>query len=515
VVAARLAGLALISGIVCTQAGVLQLALTGPRTWPDAFHGGYGVLALAQAVLPLAATLLRPVTRRASTTDTPAHDTTNDTANDNQEPSRRPVSRPVSRPVPRSVLWSAGAAVLLAVAAGTALATVAPAPAGPVPGQPLLRPVLLGDQRLGVLVTPMRPGLNLVHLSAPSKPRTGATAMGNTAMGNTAMGGEGQPATPPITVAAGGSGVTATTRPYAPGLWALINIPAGTHTLTLTSTTTATHDPATTSPAMTSPGMTGSGMAAGERGAPVSATVPVDVGSAPGDLASQRVLAGPDGPECVSAQLGALLAQAQPGPGCPAGQLTDTDAASLTDTVAFLAHQHIHTLDLVSDTSPRSLAAAGLVRTQAARWGISVTDVPAPNDTLLVVSGWSRAAHAVTDFTARVHEAPSGGAVVAPWLATGPILDQASSETVPLTFNPQQRPVREYVATVSAIFPGGTASPAGYLAWAAHTDPAAVGATHFYGAAQVNVPMGGPMDAEMSNTSPDAWYPGGSIIPIN
>jgi hypothetical protein len=344
----------------------------------------------------------------------------------------------------------------------------------------------------------MRPGPNLVHLSTSGTPAGQAGSQTSDAMSAMSGPGKAHLATLPITVSAGATPVTATSRPGASGLWALVTIPAGTRVLTLSIT--GAHEPVV-----------------GVRGGAAGATVPVDVGSDAGpdsgDLATQQVLAGPDGPECASGQLGALAAQTRPGPGCPARQLTGTDATGLTQTVAFLAHQRVRSLELDSDTSPRSVAAAALVRAQAAQWHMTITDTPGPNDTLLVVSGWAGAASAVHSLVGRVGAGGNGGAVLAPWLATGAILGQATSEMVPLTFDPQRRPVREYVTTVSTIFPGETASTAGYLAWAAHTDPSTIGVPRFYGAAQINVPMGGMND--MNNNAPDAWYPGGSIVPIS
>jgi hypothetical protein len=454
-VATRLAGLALSAGVVCSVAAVVQVAVTGPHTWFDLFHGSYGALALAQAVLPVVASVLWLIARRP-----PGHSQAG------------------------LLSGSAAAVVVLAVALAATVATVAAPPAAPVPGQPLLRPLALGGHRVAVLVTPMRPGLNLVHLGDPS----GAGNSSGAGMGQMAMGQVTSPAPTTFTISAGGTPVSVTPRAGAPGRWAVLNIPSGTRALTITGTD--------------------------DTGGTVSGTVPVDVGSAPGDRARAQVLAGPDGPECASATLGALTAGATPAPGCPSQQLTAGDAAILSNTVAFVARHRITSLGLIADGSARSVAAASLVRAQAARWHLGIVPNPSPRDTVIIVSGWAAAPAEVRGLIAHINSGATGGVVLAPWLAIAPVLSQASSETVALRFNPQQQLVREYTTTLSAVFPGETPSPAGFLAWAAHTNPAALGPVHFYAAAQVNVPMG-PMDDMSASGEPDDWYPGGSVVPIN
>jgi hypothetical protein len=460
-VATRLAWSAFGAGVVSSVAGVAQLALSGPRTWSDAVSGSYGALALAGAVLVSAATVTWWWVWRAL---------------------RRADGAPAGVSA-RVALWSAAAAVLLAVGAAASLAAVARPPAGPVPGTPLLRPVALGQHRLAVLVSPMRPGLNLVHVSDPKgedRPKTGM-----------AMGQLKPKLDAPVRVSVGGSGapgVTATDRPGASGQWALINIPAGARSLTLESPV---------------------------GGVTATAQVPVDVGSDPGDGDLQRTLAGPDGAECVSAELGALSAGAAPERECPAQQLSAGDAASLTDTVTFLADQKATTFDIASDDSPRSKAAAALIRTEAGRRGIRIADVPGPNDTLLVTTGWAGAVDALDQLTARVTGDATGGAVLAPWLATDPILSTASREMVPLRFNPDRPQARAYLTTVAALFPGSAATPAGYLAWAAQIDPADVGETRFYGATRSDPNAGAAQGGASDDGSPDGWYPGGDIVAIN
>jgi hypothetical protein len=451
----RLASLGVGAGTLCSIAGIAQLGLTGPRTWPDAVAGSYGALAVGQAVLPLTATVIWWAVWRA-------------------DPARAGVAAKVA-------LWSAVAVLVLATGVSSTLAVVARPPAGPEPGTPLLRPVVLGQHRLAVLVSPMRPGVNLVHLSEPKGEERPTMGM--------PLGQLKPKLESPVTVSLGGSDgaqVTAAPRPGASGQWALIDIPVGTRSLSLTS-------------------------AGG--GVPVSAQVPVDVGTDRGDIATQRVLAGPDGAECASAQLGALLAGAAPASGCPTQELTAPDATSLVEAIAFLAGHKVTTIGVASDDSPRSIAAAALVRAEAGRRGLRVAQSPGPNDTLLVTTGWPGALDALQALVRRVTGDAHGGAVLAPWLASGPILSGASSEMVPLRFDPEQPPARAYVTTLAALFPGAAASPAGYLAWAQQVSPGALAQTRFYGATRAD-PNAASSTGAIDSNIPDAWYPGGDIVGI-
>jgi hypothetical protein len=252
--------------------------------------------------------------------------------------------------------------------------------------------------------------------------------------------------------------------------------------------------------------------------------VPVDVGDTPADPALQQALTGPDGPECASGLLGGLVAVSSVGrtpaetnlaAQCPSQALTTADADALRDTVTFLAGRGITGLNLVSDGSPRGVAAADLVRAQAASSNLPIRPVGAPTDTLLVVSGWSAAVPALTDAVARSADEPAGGIVLAPWLLASGVISAAPSEVLPLTFNPGESPARQYGATVAAVFPGEGPSTAGYLAWlraggaGAPLEPRAT----FYGAAPVDVPMG--MDDMHMGGNPGDWYPTGTIVPIS
>ena len=517
-----LARVAVPAGLVTSVAGVAQLLLTGPGTRYDALHTGYGMAALAQAALPVLVTGFWLVTSAragrsggppvaefgtsAGELDAPAGERAEEPDVAEGKPADVPVPPPAAprparpgRPSGRSrapeLSRLAAGGLVVAFAAAAVLATLPRPAATPVPGQPLLRPVNLPFRNLAVLVLPMRPGPNLVHIGSTVDPVGGGQAI--------PAGHHGAPTpTAPgtITVSAGGAAVPVTTRPGAPGEWGVLDIPAGADRLTVTADG-------------------------------VPATVPVAVGTTPADPAEQSELAGPDGPECASESLAALLPAAgadqvdTPGrPGgdnagntladCPSRRLTGADADALRDSVTFLAQRGVTGLNLVSDDSPRGVAAADLVRAEAARRNLPIAANPSPGDTLLVVSGWAGAAEALGQATVRARGEPGGGIVLAPWLLTGGVLREAASEVLPLRFNPQDVNARRYAATVAAVVPGETPSAGGYLAWAANMGIRLDERATFYGAAPVDVPMGmGDMDHAGSN--PADWYPAGTVVPIS
>jgi hypothetical protein len=534
----RAARVAVPAGLVTSVAGVAQLALTGPPAGYDMLHTGYGLAALTQAALPVLVSAVWLVIGRPSGEQVAGEQATGEQATGEQateageqatdetqaeigekpvdekpvdekpteeqpaeevgeqpaevvEPpfGRRPSGR--SRAGELSRLCVVGVGVAFATTA--ALATLPHPAAAPVPGQPLARPVEMPFQHLAVLVAPMRPGPNLVHIAA-----TPAVA-GSESAGH--HHGAPAPATPPgtFTVSAGGAAVPVTPRAGAPGEWAVLDIPAGTDRITVTDSDAA--------------------------GTP--ATVPVDVGTAPAEPALAQALAGPDGPECASAMLGGLVAGsaraangATPVPTtlveCPSQRLTTADGNALRDEVDFLAGRGITGLSLVADDSPRGRAAADLVRAEAGTKSLPVRGTGVVTDTLLVVSGWSGAVPALKDAVSRSADEPAGGIVLAPWLLANSVVVTAPSEVVALPFNPGESPARQYGATVAAVFPGEGPSTAGYLAWLRAGGPGAPLAQRvtFYGAAPVDVPMGMD-DMDMASGNPGDWYPSGTVVPIS
>jgi hypothetical protein len=466
----RLTRAALASGVLGAAAGVSLLLAVGPRTATDLFGTGYGLALLAVAVVPLLVTLTWFTT-----------------------------TRPAGRARAGELNRLAVGGLALSFAAASVLAVLPLPPAGPHPGQPLLRPLTLGFRHLAVLVTPMRPGPNLVHIGdagdAGGLPTEHHAATAPVLTG-----------TVTVTVSVGGVGgaadarqVPVTTRDGASGGWAVVDIPADSDTLTVTADG-------------------------------VPGPVPIAVGSAPAegaDVGTQQALVGPDGPECVSAALGALAAGAgMPGrpavPGasgtaCPSEQLTSADAATLTDFVQFVHNGGVGVpgLTVVADDSPRSKAADALVRAEAARRGLPISATPAPTDGLLVLSGWTPAADTLRKANAKAPGAPpsGGGFFLAPWLLTPPVVTISESAVLGLRFNPQDIEALGYASTLVGVFPKETPSAAGYLAWTQQLGIAVDPRASFYSAAPVSVPMGPASQEHGSN--PAAWFPSGAIVQVS
>jgi hypothetical protein len=243
----------------------------------------------------------------------------------------------------------------------------------------------------------------------------------------------------------------------------------------------------------------------------LSVGVPIDAGHTPGDPAVRQTLAGPDGPECASAALGALAAGHGAPASCPSQALTPYDAGILASSVDFLAQRGIQMLDLDSDGSARSRAADAAVRAEAARKGMAVSPTPGAGHTLFVVSGWDHGAVGLTALSERSAAGGFGGVMLAPWLMSGPVLGRTTSEAMALDFDPQQSAARVYSSALASAFPGETPSTSGYRGWRG-TDR--LGELRFYGAAQVYVPMGGAMDDMDMGGQPGDWYPSGTVVAI-
>jgi hypothetical protein len=337
-----------------------------------------------------------------------------------------------------------GLAVLAAAtAAGSALAVLPLPPPPPAAGVPLLRTVRLGDETVPVAVFPQRPGSNLVHV--------GVHAMHTLTVGLSPTG-----------------SVPAGARAGTHGGWAVVTLPPGRSRLWV-----------------------------GHPG--VRAAVRVDTGGTPGPS-----LTGPDGPECASAALGALLAgSSAPVTSCPADRLAAGDAAALRRTVAFLAGRGIRALRVTADASPRSRAAAGVVRAAAAAHGLR----PGTGGADVVVAGWDGADAALRRLLAGT--VPPGGVYLAPWLAAGRLLEYSSGAVVALGFDPYGLPAQQYVAALAGAFPGEAPSAAGYRAWRAVRHGPPDGPTLLYAAAQVSfLPAAAGHDHGGTG-----WLSGGRLTP--
>ncbi|GEC28467.1 hypothetical protein C8E95_5776 [Pseudonocardia autotrophica] len=478
--------LAVAAGLLAVATAFAQILLTGPFSVIDLVGTGYGRAALVAALAPAVVTgVLLPgliAGRRAhrSGAGSPA----GSAAGSGRDRARAAALRERTRTV-------AAAAAVLGVAAA-ALPAALPVPAAAAePGRLLARGIDLGSGALTLVVTPMRPGPNLVQLTGPGlvvpdttgpdpAPVTAAEPMpghGSGPAGGTGFG-----------VRVADREVPVTARPGAPGGWALVDLPAGTRSLDV--------------------------LAGG-----ISRTVPVDVGS---DRVSPAGATGADGPECASAVLGALVA-AGPAAGtvgaCPAESLRPADERALRDTVRSLAVRGAPGIALAADASPRSRAAAEAVRAEAAAAGLPLLPQGGADGALLVVSGWQDAARAVREIALAAHDTPTalGGTYLAPWLLTGGVLGAAQSAVVPLPFGPQEPLPQRYVRALAATAPGSAPSTSGLLAWADAGGQRVEEPFGLYGAAPVTVPMsieppgetghhGGP------NTA--AWFPGGAVVHI-
>ncbi|GAB3434373.1 hypothetical protein [Flindersiella endophytica] len=297
-----------------------------------------------------------------------------------------------------------------ALVAGTALAAVPVVAADP--GVPLFRQVDLAGVRTPVLVTPHRPGRNLVHIGGSD----------------------------PASVAAGldtGALRQAATRAGSNGAWVTVDLPAGRSTLLLRrngETTKLVLD-------------------AGRQGrAPAGAT-------------------GPDGPECASAVLGRLLAGAQPPQplACPADRLDPPDAAAVRGMAAQLVTRKVRSVVLLADDSPRSQLAGQAVRAALARAHVAVRTSGTRGDALIVLTGWSPAAVRLAEVSARQDRTSTFpyGIYLAPWLLTDPVVGSAASVLLPLRFDPHAREPSTYAALVREAFPGEAPSAVGLQAWLA------------------------------------------------
>ncbi|HET6499825.1 MAG TPA: hypothetical protein VFG87_03585 [Amycolatopsis sp.] len=322
----------------------------------------------------------------------------------------------------------------------------------PEPGVPLLTTASLAGQEVPVLVSPQRPGRNLVHL--PESAGAGITV----------------------------GGVPASPRAGAEGYWADVDLPAGRSDLVL--------------------GRAGS-----------RATIAVDAGSAPGRVIS---------PECASAGLGGLIAGRKDVlTTCPEDALSVQDGDALRDLIGFLGARHAGTITLVSDSSPRGTAAAGLVRDAAASQGLRVTNEPG-QAALVVVSGWSDAYTAMTSAGRAQRSSPAYpyGLYVAPWLLSGPIVNTVSASMVPLRFDPREESALTYAVSLGAAFGGENPTVGGFLSWLGPAGQASVSPVQLYASAQVNaMPMdpGQPQPPGMPMVGEGAghWVPDGTVVPVS
>jgi hypothetical protein len=360
------------------------------------------------------------------------------------------------------------AGVLLVPLLVPAAPAAGPTTAAATPGVPLARTLDLAGHRVPVLVVPDRPGPNLVSIGAPGSAGTAIDRMlpGRTLAGSAAS-------------------------------WVTVTLPPGRSTLLVSA------DGAT-------------------------AGLAVDTGATA--AATSSSLLGQDGPECASAVLGALAAGvARPAATCPADSLTAADGAALAATVHFLAARGNRTIALRGDASPRGVAAAALVRTAAARAGVTVVAPGRQACPLLVVAGWSGGGTALRD--AAAGRIATVGTYLAPWLLDRSLLGADAGQVVALRFAPRDPQPMRYASALDAVFPGAEPTSDGYSAWlAAQGRSLDQQPAQLYSAVEAYVPgtMTGMSDtAAMSDmpgmagggsgsdaSGPD-WLPSGMLVPAS
>jgi hypothetical protein len=343
----------------------------------------------------------------------------------------------------RWVVPGAVGAGTCAVLALTALVAF-PAPiALPGTGAPLLRTVALGGRPVPVAVVPQRPGPNLVYVGA------------------------GQAVV---------DGVATQARDGAPGSWAVVDLAPGAQELVVT--------------------------AGAER-----AVLRLRPGADPAPSALVAGLTGPDGPECLSAVVGALAGGgAIPGT-CPGAALTASDASTLRATVRFLAERSAPVLHVIGDGSPRSAAATEVVTAAAAEHGLPLAGELDTAGAVLVVAGWETGGRRLVDEARGVGGlglSTVHGTYTAPWLATGPVLGRQTGAVTALTVDPRAEPAQRYVAALRASGVTALASPAGLTAWGGVPD----GGPRIFTAVQVSVMPGDHAHAT------DTWLPGGTFTAV-
>ena len=353
-------------------------------------------------------------------------------------------------------------AVAVAFVAWSALAAIPKPPELPVPGVVLLAEASLGEQRFPVLVSPQRPGKNLVHFPASAGEDLSAGIEG-------------------------GLIGKAIVRPGAEGTWAEVDLPKGRSDLVI---------------------------GRGEE----KMKIEVDAGEEPGPVIEDA-----DAPECASAALGGLVADRREVlTSCPADALSSEDSGSLVKLVEFLAGRKPSALTLVEDTSPRSAAAAKLVRETAARSGLPVQAEAGPNTALVVVSGWAGGYTATTRAaeSQRLKPTHQYGLYLAPWLLNGPIVNSVASSSVPLRFDPREQVAVSFAVAAGNAFGGESPTLGGFRNWLGDQWKSMNGDVQIFAAAQVNaMPMypGEPHAVGMiaDRNYAGQWIPDGTIVPVS
>jgi hypothetical protein len=420
--------LALTLGAVLVVAGAARLGTSGVAFDRRVYGSGFGLALVAVVALPLLVTALAALPR---STD-------------------------------RAYRYGT-VGIIAAFVAWSSLVAIPRPPDLPVPGVPVLAEAALAGQRVPLLISPHRPGRNLVHFPASAGDRVEVSI-------------DGSPA------------VTAVPLAGADGTWAAIDLPEGRGEVVV-----------------------GSG---GERD-----SIEVDAGTTPGPAQA----AGPDGAECASAALGGLIAGRRDAlTACPADDLSTEDEAALRKLVGFLGARGIGGIVVKGDESPRGSKAADAVRAAATAAGVRIDSNPLPDNALVAVSGWSPAYQALTTAAAQQADNPvyGYGLYLAPWLLNTPLATSVTTVSVPLRFDPREQLPVNYAVAIGNGFGGENPTVAGFHAWLGDRLPAAVGEVQIFTAAQVTVMPMGPGEAHapgmpMTEELAGQWVPKATVVPVS
>ncbi|WP_158887170.1 hypothetical protein [Amycolatopsis anabasis] len=426
----RLRALAWALGVLLALAGLLELGLSGVAFDRRLYETAFGWALLATVLLPIAVTVVAALTARRSRAE---------------------------------LAYRYGVAgVAVGFLAWSALVAIPRPPELPIPGVPLLADAAIAGHEFPVLVSPQRPGRNLVHFPAGA--------------------GEG------LTVGVeGGLFAPAIARPGAQGSWAEVDLPPGRSDLLI------------------------------DRGG-ARTSVEVDAGE---EAAGPVTAAGADGPECASAALGGLIAgRKDPLAACPADALADEDADALRKLVGFLGGRGVRTIVLAEDPSPRGTAAAAVVRAAAAQRGIGIGD--GPDSALVAVTGWADGYTAMARAAEAQREAPAYpyGLYLAPWLLNGPIVNAVTSSSLPLRFHPREQLAVSYTVAAANAFGGESPSVGGFRSWLGAQAKSVSGEVQIYASAQVNAMPMNPREPHapgmpMIGDGAGQWIPNGTVVPVS
>ena len=453
----RITPIALASGTALVVVGLVRLFTSGLAFDRRIYGSPLGLALLALVLLPLLATVLATVLAL---------------------PRRRPTA------LGGAARFAGIGAVALTFLTWSALPALPQPRELPAPGVPLLAQAPLAGQQTPVLVTPHRPGPNLVHF--PEKSGHDLTVQ-----------------------VGGGEPVKATPRPGSEGTWAEVELPPGRADLVVHRSSEQD----------------------GSEG-----EVEVDTGEDPTPVADST---GPQGPECASSALGGLVAgQRRPLDSCPSQRLSQQDADALRGLVHFLGTRPTPGISIAGDRSPRSEQAAAVIAESAAREHLPV-NTSEPGNALIVTGGWERAAtrlDSVSEQQAQQH-AYGAGVHLAPWLMHAPVVNRALTAYLPLTFNPRDHRALHYGVNVEHDFGGAAPSKAGFDSWLSARGDHRADAPTLYASAQVSaMPMntaagggghmggghmgggdhagGGNAGGRHGDDYPGQWVSGGTIVPV-